>query len=121
VDLIELNVGGGFGVRGEFYPEDYLIPFAARRLSRPIKWTEDRREHLMATNHSREIECELEVACDAEGNLLGLRGKVVADLGAYVGTTGGILASRAAQFMPGPYLVPALSIDVVSVTTNKTP
>ncbi|KQU71525.1 carbon monoxide dehydrogenase [Aminobacter sp. DSM 101952] len=121
VDLIELDVGGGFGVRGEFYPEDFLIPFAARRLQRPIKWSEDRREHLMATNHSREFECELEVACDAQGKVLGLRGQVVADLGAYVGTTGGILASRAAQFMPGPYDISALSLDVLSVATNKTP
>lgn len=121
VDLIELDVGGGFGVRGEFYPEDFLIPFTARHLQRPIKWSEDRREHLMATNHSRELECELEVACNAQGKVLGLRGQVVADLGAYVGTTGGILASRAAQFMPGPYDIPALSIDVLSVVTNKTP
>ncbi|MGI6856676.1 xanthine dehydrogenase family protein molybdopterin-binding subunit [Mesorhizobium sp. 1B3] len=121
VDLIELDVGGGFGVRGEFYPEDFLIPFAARHLQKPVKWAEDRREHLMATNHSREFDCELEIACDAQGKVLGLRGKVVADLGAYVGTTGGILASRAAQFMPGPYDIPALSIDVLSVATNKTP
>jgi carbon-monoxide dehydrogenase large subunit len=63
VDMIEVDVGGGFGVRGEFYPEDYLVPFAARQLNRPIKWVEDRLENLLGTNHSREIECEIEVIC----------------------------------------------------------
>ena len=52
--MIENDVGGGFGARGEFYPEDFLIPFAARHVGRPVKWTEDRREHLMAMNHARE-------------------------------------------------------------------
>jgi CO/xanthine dehydrogenase Mo-binding subunit len=54
VTMIEADVGGGFGVRGEFYPEDFLIPFAARALGRPVKWIEDRREHLLATNHARD-------------------------------------------------------------------
>ena len=67
IDMIELDVGGGFGVRGEFYPEDFLIPFAARHVGRPVKWIEDRREHLMATNHSREVDCDLEIACTREG------------------------------------------------------
>ncbi len=71
IDMIELDVGGGFGVRGEFYPEDFLIPFAARLVGRPVKWIEDRREHLMATNHSREIDCDLEIACTRDGTILG--------------------------------------------------
>ena len=54
IELIENDVGGGFGPRGEFYPEDFLIPFAARLLNRPVKWIEDRRENLMAMNHARE-------------------------------------------------------------------
>jgi carbon-monoxide dehydrogenase large subunit len=76
IDMIEPDVGGGFGVRGEFYPEDFLIPFAARRVGRPVKWIEDRREHLMATNHSREVDCDLEIACTRDGVILGLRGHV---------------------------------------------
>ncbi|HET8974820.1 MAG TPA: molybdopterin cofactor-binding domain-containing protein, partial [Pseudolabrys sp.] len=76
IDFIELDVGGGFGVRGEFYPEDFLIPFAARKLGRPVKWIEDRREHLLAINHSREIDCELEIACRRDGTILALRGKI---------------------------------------------
>src|SRR2546430_16535800 len=62
IHFIEPDVGGGFGVRGEFYPENFLIPFAARQVGRPVKWIEDRREHLISANHSREHVCELEVA-----------------------------------------------------------
>ena len=76
IDLLELDVGGGFGVRGEFYPEDFLIPFAARKVDRPVKWIEDRREHLLAINHSREIDCELEIACRRDGTMMALRGKI---------------------------------------------
>ena len=74
IRMVENDVGGAFGVRGEFYPEDFLIPFAARRLGRPVKWIEDRREHLIATNHARDVECELEIACDRDGTILALRG-----------------------------------------------
>ena len=63
ISMIEADVGGGFGVRSEYYPEDFLIPFAAKQLDRPVKWIEDRREHLIATNHARDAECELEIAC----------------------------------------------------------
>lgn len=121
VDLIELDVGGGFGVRGEFYPEDFLIPFASRHVGCPVKWQEDRREHMMATNHSREIYCDMEIACASDGLVLGLRATITADMGAYIGTTGGILASRTGQFLPGPYRIPNVSLDVRSVLTNKTP
>ena len=58
VEIVENDVGGGFGARGEFYPEDFLIPFAARQTGRPVKWTEDRRENLMCMNHAREAECD---------------------------------------------------------------
>ena len=71
IDMIENDVGGGFGARGEFYPEDFLIPFAARHIGRPVKWTEDRREHLMAMNHAREADCDIEIACARDGTILG--------------------------------------------------
>ena len=121
VELIELDVGGGFGGRGELYPEDYLVPIASRRARHPVKWIEDRREHLMASNHSREIVCELEIAAARDGAILGLRGILAADMGAYVRTNGGAVPSRAAQFLPGPYRVPAFACDVRAVVTNKTP
>jgi carbon-monoxide dehydrogenase large subunit len=121
IDLIEIDVGGGFGVRGEFYPEDFLIPFAARKLARPVKWIEDRREHLMAINHSRDIACELSLACRSDGMMLGLRGRVFADMGAYIRTNGGVVPAKAAQFLPGPYRIPHVSVSVEAFMTSKTP
>ena len=121
VDLIEVDVGGGFGVRGEFYPEDFLIPFAALRFGRPIKWIEDRCEHLMATNHSRDMVCELSIACASDGTFLGLRGLLNADMGAYIRTNGGVVPARAGQFLPGPYRIRDVDIEVRATLTNKTP
>ena len=121
IDLIEVDVGGGFGVRGEFYPEDFLIPFAARLLARPVKWIEDRREHLMAINHSRDISCELSIACRRDGAMLGLRGLVFSDMGAYIRTNGGVVPAKAAQFLPGPYRIPNVSVCVEAFMTSKTP
>jgi carbon-monoxide dehydrogenase large subunit len=121
IDLIEIDVGGGFGVRGEFYPEDFLIPFAARKLACPVKWIEDRREHLMAINHSRDVACELSLACRSDGLMLGLRGRVFADMGAYLRTNGGVVPAKAAQFLPGPYRIPHVSVSVEAFMTSKTP
>ena len=121
IELVEVDVGGSFGVRGEFYPEDVLIPLAAMKLGRPVKWIEDRRESFVATNHSREIECEVEIAADARGTILGLRGRVLADMGAYVRTNGGVVPAKAAQFLPGPYRIPHFDCEVQAVVTNKTP
>jgi carbon-monoxide dehydrogenase large subunit len=121
IELVEVDVGGSFGVRGEFYPEDVLIPLAAMKLGRPVKWIEDRRESFVATNHSREIECELEIAADADGTILGLRGRVLADMGAYVRTNGGVVPAKAAQFLPGPYRIAHFACEVHAVVTNKTP
>ena len=121
VDLIELDVGGSFGARGEFYPEDLLIPLVARLTGRAVKWIEDRRENLIAMNHSREMECELEIAARRDGTILGLRGKLFADMGAYARTTGGIVPAKAAMFLPGPYDIAHYCCDVNAVMTNKTP
>jgi carbon-monoxide dehydrogenase large subunit len=121
VDLIELDVGGGFGVRGEFYPEDFLIPFAARCAGRPVRWIEGRGEHLLATNHARDLDCTLEIACAADGTILGLRGLLRSDMGAYVRTNGIVSVGRAAQFLPGPYRIPNIAIEVRALLTNKTP
>ncbi len=121
ITMIESDVGGGFGVRGEFYPEDFLIPFAARKLGRPVKWIEDRREHLLATNHARDAECELEIACDRDGTIRGLRGRGAVDLGAYIRTNGITAARNIAQVLSGPYRVPHIHFDVDLLLTNKTP
>ncbi len=121
ISMVECDVGGGFGVRGEFYPEDFLIPFAARLLGRPVKWTEDRREHLIATNHARDAECALEIACDTDGRIIGLRGHAAVDLGAYIRTNGATAARNLIQILSGPYRIPNIKVSVDLLVTNKTP
>jgi aerobic carbon-monoxide dehydrogenase large subunit len=121
IDMVEYDVGGSFGARGEFYPEDFLIPFAARHVGRPVKWTEDRREHLMTMNHAREAACEVEIACARDGKILGLRGHAFVDMGAYMRTNGAVGARNIAQFMSGPYRIPNIDLDTTLLLTNKTP
>ncbi len=112
ITMIEADVGGGFGVRGELYPEDFLIPFAARKLKRAVKWVEDRREHFIASNHARDSECELEIACERDGTIRGLRGLGAVDLGAYIRTNGVTAARNTAQVLTGPYRVPNVHFDI---------
>ena len=121
VDLIEVDVGGGFGSRGEFYPEDYLIPAAAKLLGRPVKWSEDRREHMIAANHARDVECDVEIATTRDGMILGLRGQVWADIGAYVRTNGSVGPRNVAQYMSGPYAIANIALKSAMLLTNKTP
>ena len=121
VEMLEVDVGGGFGVRGEFYPEDFLVPWAARKLGRPVKWIEDRREHLMATNHSRQMECELEIAVDGDGIITGLRGRLYVDMGAYIRPNGGVGPGKVPQFLAGPYRIRNSAYEFHACITNKTP
>ena len=121
VDLLEHDVGGGFGVRGEFYPEDFLIPFAARKLGRPVKWTEDRRENLLSSNHSREMDCDIEICCENDGRIVALRGKAWVDMGAYMRANGSIPPRNITQFMSGPYRIPNVHVESFALLTNKTP
>lgn len=121
VQLVATDIGGSFGVRGELYPEDFLVPYVSRQIGRPVKWIEDRREHLMATNHSREMTCDLEIACSRQGKILGLRAQLYADMGAYTRTNGGVVPSRAALMLIGPYRIPAAQFHVTLFHSNKTP
>lgn len=121
VDLIEVDVGGGFGSRGEFYPEDFLIPAAAKIVGRPVKWVEDRREHMMSANHARDVECEVEFAATRDGKFIGLRGQAWCDTGAYVRTNGSVGPRNVAQYMSGPYCFEHIDIKSSMLTTNKTP
>jgi aerobic carbon-monoxide dehydrogenase large subunit len=116
-----VDAGGGFGVRGEFYPEDFLVPWLALRLRRPVKWAEDRSEHLVAANHSRQQSHRIAAAFGAGGELLGLRAEVVHDNGAYARTHGVAVAELTVAMLPGPYRVPAYRGRVQVVLTNKTP
>jgi CO/xanthine dehydrogenase Mo-binding subunit len=121
VHLFEGHVGGGFGVRGELYPEDLLVCLAALRLGRPVKWIEDRREHLVATNHSRQQRHRIRAAVDAEGRLLAIDDVFFHDQGAYVRTHGARVADLAAGMLPGPYRLPAYRVAGHFRLTNKTP
>ncbi len=119
--LTEVDVGGGFGVRGELYPEDILVPLAAMKLGRPVRWIESRRENLMAANHAREVGYDIEIGFDREGRILGIRTTIRADIGAYVRTAALVPAEFGAALLPGPYRVPHYACDLWSVVTNKTP
>ncbi|ROO62044.1 xanthine dehydrogenase molybdenum binding subunit apoprotein [Micromonospora sp. Llam0] len=121
IHMVEADAGGSFGIRGEFYPEDLLVPFLALRTGRPVKWSEDRREHLTAANHAREQEHRIELAFDADCRLLGLRNEGWLDTGGYIRTHGAVVATLAAGMMGGPYRLPAFRSRIHIVTTNKTP
>ena len=121
IHFVELEVGGGFGVRGEFYPEDFVIPWAAMRLGRPVQWIEDRREHLMATNHSRQQYHDIEIGFDADYRIVALVDRFTADLGGYIRTHGVVVPELTAALMPGPYRIPNYSSEALCVLTNKTP
>jgi carbon-monoxide dehydrogenase large subunit len=122
IRCIEGDVGGGFGARGEFYPEDYLIPWLAIELRRPVKWVEDRRENLIALNHSREQEWDVEYAAADDGELLGFRAHAWWNQGAYARTHGSVLLPMLMlNHMPGPYRWQAYEADAMTVLSNKTP
>jgi carbon-monoxide dehydrogenase large subunit len=119
--LVEVDVGGGFGARGEFYPEDFLIPFCALRTGRPVKWTEDREENLRSLNHSREQDHEIALAVRSDGTLLAMRDTFFMNTGAYVRTHGTVVPGMTAALLPGPYQWKAFSCTANQVVTNKTP
>ncbi|MFZ1949783.1 MAG: xanthine dehydrogenase family protein molybdopterin-binding subunit [Pseudolabrys sp.] len=121
VQLFEGHVGGGFGIRGEIYPEDVLVCAAALKFKRPIKWIEDRREHLIAANHSREQHHHIRAAIDAQGHILGIDDEFFHDNGAYMRTHAATVPDLAAAMLPGPYRVPAYRATGHIRLTNKTP
>lgn len=121
VHLLEGHVGGGFGIRGELYPEDVLVCAAALHFKRPVKWIEDRREHLIAANHSRQQRHRIRAAIDAQGRLLAIDNEYFHDQGAYVRTHGATVPDLAAAMLPGPYRVPSYRAAGHIRLTNKTP
>jgi CO/xanthine dehydrogenase Mo-binding subunit len=121
VQLYEGHVGGGFGIRGEIYPEDILVCAAALKFKHPIKWIEDRREHLIAANHSRDQHHRVRAAIDAQGHILGIDDEFFHDNGAYMRTHAATVPDLAAAMLPGPYRVPAYRAIGHLRLTNKTP
>jgi aerobic carbon-monoxide dehydrogenase large subunit len=117
----QTDVGGAFGVRGEVYPEDVLVALLAIRTGRPVRWIEDRREHLQATNHSREQHHEIAIGLRRDGTIVAIHDRFCNDMGAYVRTHGATAPNNTAAYVPGPYRVPHYRADVTCVVTNKTP
>jgi CO/xanthine dehydrogenase Mo-binding subunit len=121
VQLYEGHVGGGFGIRGEIYPEDVLVCAAALKFRKAIKWIEDRREHLIAANHSREQHHKVRAAIDGRGQILAIDDEFFHDNGAYMRTHAATVPDLAAAMLPGPYVVPAFRAVGHIRLTNKTP
>jgi aerobic carbon-monoxide dehydrogenase large subunit len=121
IHVHESHVGGGFGVRGELYPEDVLVCVAAKRFNRPVKWIEDRREHLIAANHSRQQVHKIRAAVDGNGVMLAIDDRYFHDQGAYVRTHAARVVHMTAGILPGPYRVPAYRAIGHFRLTNKTP
>ncbi|WPO39081.1 xanthine dehydrogenase family protein molybdopterin-binding subunit [Tardiphaga sp. 42S5] len=120
-NLFEGHVGGGFGIRGEMYPEDVLVCLAALRLGRPVKWIEDRREHLIAANHSRQQTHHIRAAINRDGNILAIDNEFFHDQGGYMRTHAATVPDLAAAMLPGPYRIPAYRVLGHIRLTNKTP
>lgn len=115
-----LDVGGGFGGKGHVYPEDLLVPFLARRLGRPVRWIEERREHMASATHSRDQLHELEAAFDDDGRILALRDDYIVDCGAWNPIGSGV-AYNTAVHLTGPYKIENLAASGKIVVTNKVP
>ena len=128
LDVLDLNdnqmrvvtpdVGGGFGPKGAIYPEYPCVAACAKVLSRPVKWIEDRRENFVTTHQERDQYWDLELALDTDARILGLRGRLIHETGAFV-PWGLVLPWIAATTVPGPYVVPNYKMEVVVAYTNK--
>jgi carbon-monoxide dehydrogenase large subunit len=118
--VVTPDVGGGFGAKYLVYAEEAAIAAAALISGKPLKWVEDRREHFLAALQERDQDWKIEVAYDRDGRLLGARGHLFNDQGAY--TPQGInIAYNAATAFPGPYVLPAYDMLIHAVSTNKVP
>lgn len=121
IHFIEPEVGGGFGARGEFYPEDFLIPFAAMHFRRPICWIEDRSENLKAMNQSRQQKHRVKIGVKKDGTIMAIDAEILFDMGGYTRTHGGVPAIAASAMLRGPFRVKNYRCNVFCVLTNKTP
>ncbi len=120
VRVIALDVGGGFGGKGHVYPEDLLIPFVARRLGRPVRWIEERREHFMSATHSRDQLHDVEIGFDDDGRILAIRDDYIVDCGAWNPIGSGV-AYNTAVHLTGPYKIENVAASGRIVATNKVP
>ena len=120
VRCLALDVGGGFGLKGHVYPEDLLIPFLARSVGRPVRWIEDRHEHLMCACHSRDQTHDVDVGFTSEGQILAFRDRFIFDCGAWNPVGAGIPYNTAVHLL-GPYKIDHFSAEGRISVTNKVP
>ncbi len=120
IRVIAPDLGGGFGTKASGYAEDVLIPLAARILGRPVKWIEDRREHMVGAAHARHQVHRIALAATRDGVILGLRDRITLDLGAY-NVWGIVLPYNTVAHLIGPHRIRHLRVDVEAVVTHKTP
>jgi carbon-monoxide dehydrogenase large subunit len=120
VRVIAPHVGGGFGTKAPFYAEEIVVPVAAMRLGRPVKWIEDRREHFLSATQERDQYWKVAIAVGPDGRIRGLRGTMIHDNGAYL-PWGIITPYIAATTFPGPYVVPAFRFETTVALTNRVP
>ena len=122
IRVVAPDVGGGFGQKAHLFPEEAVAAYLARRLARPVKWIEDRRENLSAALHAKQQTVHAELALTRDGTILGMRGRFVSDVGAYTEYpwSSAFEGGHAASSMPGPYKTPAFGFEALSVATNKT-
>ena len=121
IHFIEPAVGGGFGARGEFYPEDFLIPFAAMHFRTPVCWIEDRSEHLKSTNHSRQQSYRVRLGLRNDGAIAAMDADILFDMGGYTRTHGGVPIVSSSAMLQGPLRIPNYRCRIHCVLTNKTP
>jgi aerobic carbon-monoxide dehydrogenase large subunit len=115
------RLGGGFGCKEMVYPEELLVPAVTRKLGRPVRWLEDRREHFAASMHAREETVDAEAVVAPNGEFVGLRLKGWGNIGAAYGFVGNTPITAMGAMVRGPYRVPNLDAEMFSVVTNKTP
>jgi aerobic carbon-monoxide dehydrogenase large subunit len=123
VRVIAADVGGGFGGKGSLYPEEIFVCAAARHLRRPVKWTGDRQEELLAGSHGFDEIIDAELALDGDGRILALQADVIGDVGAYsiYPWTAALEPVQVVSFLPGPYRVQNYRGRVQAVATSKAP
>jgi carbon-monoxide dehydrogenase large subunit len=120
IRVIAPDVGGGFGPKAVHYAEELVVAIATEKLKRPVKWIEDRRENFVGTNQQRDQWWNVEVACKANGKILGIRAECIHDNGAYV-PYGLLLPNTSIVPFPGPYSIGAIDVKLHSALTNAVP
>jgi aerobic carbon-monoxide dehydrogenase large subunit len=121
IRVVARDVGGGFGMKGQVYPEEAVVVWAARRVGRPVKWIASRAEALLGDNHGRDQEVEAELALAADGKFLGLRWRALHNVGAYIEGAGCVPIVFSLRLAPTVYDIPAVKVSSSAVFTNTAP